>query len=274
MSFHLILVIVMSIGVCAFSSSLSFYLLLKFLFHLFLIPAMVPEDSMNNPLCHSAIGSMVTFDHCTPDTSQNWCGLKVVGLKVVIVMSSGHTGKGVNKSVDAKLHTIFKTFCVLSQQSKCGNQRRCLHDLDDQARGARVQKKTEEHLRASSELAARKDKGHDFGPQGKAAFTRLLHALSERCSTEGAANAAGVANQANVGRSATGGAFDLVLHCKLAKVCDPTLNRLDSSQAWHNIESTFVGHSDKQGRSVFSVRLHAELWNGRCRKRSNRIEKS
>ena len=29
---------------------------------------MVPNDSMNNPLCHSAIGSMVTFDYCTPDT--------------------------------------------------------------------------------------------------------------------------------------------------------------------------------------------------------------
>ena len=62
------MVLVMRIGVWASSSSLSFYLLLKFLFHLFLIPAMVPEDSMNNPLCHSAIGSMVTFDYCTPDT--------------------------------------------------------------------------------------------------------------------------------------------------------------------------------------------------------------
>ena len=29
---------------------------------------MVPNDSMNNPLCHSAIGSMATFDYCTPDT--------------------------------------------------------------------------------------------------------------------------------------------------------------------------------------------------------------
>ena len=29
---------------------------------------MVPNDSMNNPLCHSAIGSMVTFDYRTPDT--------------------------------------------------------------------------------------------------------------------------------------------------------------------------------------------------------------
>ena len=50
---------------------LSFYFLLKFLFHLFLIPAMVPDDvSMNDPLCNSAIGSMVTFDYVTPDTGR------------------------------------------------------------------------------------------------------------------------------------------------------------------------------------------------------------
>ena len=29
---------------------------------------MVPDDSMNDPLCHSTIGSMVTFDYVTPDT--------------------------------------------------------------------------------------------------------------------------------------------------------------------------------------------------------------
>ena len=39
----------MRIGVWASSCSLSSYLLLKFLFHLFLIPSTVPEDSMNNP---------------------------------------------------------------------------------------------------------------------------------------------------------------------------------------------------------------------------------
>ena len=50
---------------------LSFYLFLKSFCHLFLIPAMVPDDvSMNDPLCNSAIGSMVTFDYVTPDTVQ------------------------------------------------------------------------------------------------------------------------------------------------------------------------------------------------------------
>ena len=33
-------------------------------------------------------------------------------------------------------------------------------------------------------------------------------------------------------------------------------------------------HSDKQERIVFSVKLQAELWNGHCQQRSNRIEKS
>ena len=48
---------------------LSFYLLLKFFFHLFLIPAMVPdENSMKDPLCNSAIGNMVSLDYVTPDT--------------------------------------------------------------------------------------------------------------------------------------------------------------------------------------------------------------
>ena len=48
---------------------LSFYLLPKSFFHLFLIPAMVPdENSMNDPLCNSAIGSMVSLDYVTPDT--------------------------------------------------------------------------------------------------------------------------------------------------------------------------------------------------------------
>ena len=55
-------------------------------------------------------------------------------------------------------------------------------------------KKTKEQLRAYSELAATKGKGHGLGPPGIAAFRCLLQPLSERASTVGAANAAGVAN--------------------------------------------------------------------------------
>ena len=59
---------------CLISFFLSLYFFSKFLFHLFLIPAMVPdENSMNNPLCNSAIGSMVTFDYVTPDTYTMQC---------------------------------------------------------------------------------------------------------------------------------------------------------------------------------------------------------
>ena len=47
----------------------SLYLVLKSFFHLFLIPAVVPdENSMEDPLCNSSFGSMVSLDYVTPDT--------------------------------------------------------------------------------------------------------------------------------------------------------------------------------------------------------------
>ena len=47
----------------------SLYFFLKSFFHLFLIPAMVPdENSMEDPLCNSSFGSMVSLDYVTPDT--------------------------------------------------------------------------------------------------------------------------------------------------------------------------------------------------------------
>ena len=45
---------------------------LKSFFHLFLIPAMVPdENSMEDPLCNSSFGSMVSLDYVTQDTRQD-----------------------------------------------------------------------------------------------------------------------------------------------------------------------------------------------------------
>ena len=47
----------------------SLYFVLKSFFHFFLNPAMVPdENSMEDPLCNSSFGSMVTLDYVTPDT--------------------------------------------------------------------------------------------------------------------------------------------------------------------------------------------------------------
>ena len=47
----------------------SLYFFLKSFFHLFLIPAMVPdENSMEDPLGNSSFGSMVSLDYVTPDT--------------------------------------------------------------------------------------------------------------------------------------------------------------------------------------------------------------
>ena len=46
----------------------SLYLVLQSFFHLFLNPAMVPdENSMEDPLCNSSFGSMVSLDYVTPD---------------------------------------------------------------------------------------------------------------------------------------------------------------------------------------------------------------
>ena len=48
---------------------MSLYLVLQSFFHLFLNPAMVPdENSMEDPLCNSSFGSMVTLDYVTPLT--------------------------------------------------------------------------------------------------------------------------------------------------------------------------------------------------------------
>ena len=47
---------------------LSLYFFLQSYFHLFLIPAVPDENSMEDPLCNSSFGSMVTLDYVTPDT--------------------------------------------------------------------------------------------------------------------------------------------------------------------------------------------------------------
>ena len=60
----------------------SLYFFLKSFFHLFLIPAMVPdENSMEDPLCNSSFGSMVSLDYVTPDTLPVHCVSKVERLK-------------------------------------------------------------------------------------------------------------------------------------------------------------------------------------------------
>ena len=56
-------------GCLSFLFIQSLYFFLKSFFHLFLIPAMVPdENSMEDPLCNSSFGSMVSLDYVTPDT--------------------------------------------------------------------------------------------------------------------------------------------------------------------------------------------------------------
>ena len=133
--------------------------------------------------------------------------------------------KGANKSTDAKLH-VLKTLCVPSQQVREVRGAVFLCWMIKQE--AQEYKKPKEQMRAYSELAATKGKGHGLGPPGIAAFAGLLQALSARGSTVGAANAAGEANLKQTwGDLEPEGAFDLVPHCKLAKVYDPALSRLE-----------------------------------------------
>ena len=140
-------------------------------------------------------------------------------------VSSGQKGpaKGANKCTDAKLHNaLLKTLCVLSQQVR--EVRGAVFMCWMIKQEAPEYKQPKEQLRAYSELAATKGKGHGLGPPGMAAFTGLLQALSERGSTVGAANAAGVANLKQTWRDLEPeGAFDLVLHCKRWPKCTTQL---------------------------------------------------
>ena len=46
------------------------YFVLKSFFHLFLMSTLVPDEiSMEDPLCNSSFGSMVSLDYVTPDTA-------------------------------------------------------------------------------------------------------------------------------------------------------------------------------------------------------------
>ena len=100
-------------------------------------------------------------------------------------------------------------------------------------------------------------------------FTGLLQALSERGSTVGAANAANVANLKQTwDDSQPQGAFHLVPHCKLAKVYDPALSRLELVISVAQHREHIRGALGQTGANRL---LQAELWNGHCQQRSNRI---
>ena len=136
-------------------------------------------------------------------------------------------------------------------------------------------KKPKEQLRAYSELAATKGKGHGLGPPGIAAFTGLLQALSERGSTVGAASPAGVANLKQTWDDMEPeGAFDLVPHCKLAKVYDPALSRLELVISVAQHREHIRGALGQTGANRLLGQAPSGAWNGHCQQRSNRIEKS
>ena len=153
-----------------------------------------------------------------------------------------------------------------------GSQRRSLHVLDDQARGARVQ----ETERAVARLlgtggdqgqGTRPRSSRDSGVHGPAS------AVGERQHSGSGKRGWSGKPQAIVGRLGRG--LSIWYFIASWPKCTTQLWAVSSSSsAWHNTENTFVGHSDEQERIVFSVKLQAELWNGHCQQRSNRIQKS
>ena len=165
-------------------------------------------------------------------------------------MSSGQKGsaKGANKNTDAKLHNaVLETLCVLSQQVR--EVRGAVFMCWMVKQESPEYKEPKEQLRAYSELAATKGKGHGLDPSGIVAFI-LLQAQSERGSTVGAANAAGVANLKQTWDDLEQeGAFDLVPHCKLAKVYGPALSRLELVIRRAHSWGTRTNRSESSSRS-------------------------
>ena len=71
---------------------LSLYFFFKSFFHLFLIPAMVPdENSMEDPLCNSSFGSMVSLDYVTPDTGYEPKDMELADTKELNLATSSDT---------------------------------------------------------------------------------------------------------------------------------------------------------------------------------------
>ena len=184
------------------------------------------------------------------------------------------SAKGANKSTDAKLHNaVLRTLCVLSQLVR--DVRGAVFMCWMIKQEAPWCKKPKEQLRTCSELAATKGKGHGLGLPGTAAFTGLLQALSERGSTVGVTNATGVANLKQTWDDMEPeGAFDLVPHCKLVKVYDPALSRLELVISVAQHREHICGALGRTGANRLLGQAQAELWNGHCQQRPNRIEKS
>ena len=124
-------------------------------------------------------------------------------------MSSGQKGtaKGANKSTDVKLHNaVLKTLCVFSQQVR--EVRGAVFMCWMIKQEAPEYKKPKEQLRAHSELAATKGKGHGLGPPGISGFLGpVASAVGERQHSGSGHRGWSGKPQANVGRHGTGGGF-------------------------------------------------------------------
>ena len=84
----------------------SLYFVLKSFFHLFLNPAMVPdENSMEDPLCNSSFGSMVSLDYVTLDTRTAKTANIVIAVRQI---PSSTIVFGAENSIQNTSHYLFR----------------------------------------------------------------------------------------------------------------------------------------------------------------------
>ena len=88
-----------------FSLHPSLYFFLQFLFQLFLMSILVPdENSMNDPLCDSSFGSMVTLDYVTPITKEAKAAAKAASKQQTQQQRSKGSSRAKKAAVKAAAH--------------------------------------------------------------------------------------------------------------------------------------------------------------------------
>ena len=118
-----------------FSLHPSLYFFLKSFFHLFLMSTLMPDEiSMEDPLCDSSFGSMVTLDHVTPDTevSRNWMKLLSVNeVRIIVLLLETHSFDEINNffmnNYWNKIGIFVKLMWKISMRWKNWSDFNCLH---------------------------------------------------------------------------------------------------------------------------------------------------
>ena len=141
--------------------------------------------------------------------------------------------------------------------ASAGSQRRSLHVLDDQARGARVQETERAIARL---LGTGGDQGQGTRPRSardSGFHGPVASAVGERQHRGSFKRGWSGKFLANVGRSGTGGSFRFGTSLQAGQSVRPSSEPSRTRHQRGTTPRTFVEHSDKQERIVFSVKLQS-----------------